>query len=138
MRGGASGGALEMNVVAESLRGQHLLIVEDEYFLAQDLTDYFQQLGVKVVGPVGSVSEALELLNSTQVHGAVLDINLRGERVYPVADVLREKRVPFVFASGYGGETEPAAYADVPRCIKPVDFSVLAKTVAEQIRGKTK
>jgi phosphoribosylamine-glycine ligase len=40
-----------MNAVAESLRGQHLLIVEDEYFLAQDLTDYFQQLGVKVVGP---------------------------------------------------------------------------------------
>jgi CheY-like chemotaxis protein len=125
-----------MNNVDDSLRGRRLLIVEDEYFLAQDLTDYFQQLGVEVIGPVGSVSEALELLESADVHGAVLDINLRGERVYPVADVLRQKHVPFIFASGYGGETEPAAYADVPRCIKPVDFSVLAKTVSKHICGE--
>jgi DNA-binding response OmpR family regulator len=125
-----------MNNVDDTLRGRRLLIVEDEYFLAEDLTDYFQQLGVEVIGPVGSVSEALKLLNLAEVHGAILDINLRGERVYPVADVLRQRRVPFVFASGYGGETEPAAYADVPRCIKPVDFSVLAKTVCEHIQGK--
>jgi DNA-binding response OmpR family regulator len=125
-----------MNNVDDSLRGRRLLIVEDEYFLAQDLTDYFQQLGVEVIGPVGSVSEALKLLDLAEVHAAVLDVNLRGERVYPVADVLRQKRVPFIFASGYGGETEPAAYADVPRCIKPVDFSVLARKVSEHICGK--
>ena len=125
-----------MNDVKDTLRGRRLLIVEDEYLLAQDLTDYFQELGVEVIGPVGSVSEALKLLNLVEVHGAILDINLRGERVYPVADALRQKRVPFIFASGYGGETEPAAYADVPRCIKPVDFSVLAKAVSEHIQGK--
>ena len=125
-----------MNDVRDTLRGRRLLIVEDEYLLAQDLTEYFQQLGVEVIGPVGSVSEALKLLNLIEVHGAILDINLRGERVYPVADALRQKHVPFVFASGYGGETEPAAYADVPRCIKPVDFSVLAKAVSEHIQGK--
>jgi DNA-binding response OmpR family regulator len=125
-----------MNDVRDTLRGRRLLIVEDEYLLAQDLTEYFQQLGVEVIGPVGSVSEALKLLNLIEVHGAILDINLRGERVYPVADALRQKRVPFIFASGYGGETEPAAYADVPRCIKPVDFSVLAKAVSEHIQGK--
>ena len=125
-----------MNDVKDTLRGRRLLIVEDEYLLAQDLTDYFQELGVEVIGPVGSVSEALKLLNLIEVHGAILDINLRGERVYPVADALRQKRVPFIFASGYGAETEPAAYADVPRCVKPVDFSVLAKAVSEHIQGK--
>jgi DNA-binding response OmpR family regulator len=125
-----------MNDVKDTLRGRRLLIVEDEYLLAQDLRDYFQQLGVEVIGPVGSVSEALKLLNLIEVHGAILDINVRGERVYPVADALRQKRVPFIFASGYGRETEPAAYADVPRCIKPVDFSVLAKAVSEHIQGK--
>jgi DNA-binding response OmpR family regulator len=124
-----------MNDGNDTLRGRRLLIVEDEYFLAEDLSDYFQQLGVEVIGPVGSVSEALKLLDLAEVHGAILDINLRGERVYPVADVLRQRHVPFIFASGYGGETEPAAYADVPRCIKPVDFSVLAKIVSEQICG---
>jgi CheY-like chemotaxis protein len=125
-----------MNFSAEKLTGQHVLIVEDEYFLAQDLVDYFQDLGVQVLGPAASVSEALRLLDSTEVQGAILDVNLRGERVYPVADVLRQRHVPFVFASGYGGELEPRAYADVPRCIKPVDFSVLAKTLVEQMDGE--
>jgi CheY-like chemotaxis protein len=118
---------------AEKLSGQHVLIVEDEYFLAQDLVDYFHDLGVRVLGPAASVSEALRLLESADVQGAILDVNLRGERVYPVADVLRQRHVPFVFASGYGGELEPPAYSDVPRCIKPVDFGVLAKMLVEQM-----
>jgi CheY-like chemotaxis protein len=125
-----------MNFSAEKLSGQHVLIVEDEYFLAQDLVDYFQDLGVQVLGPAASVSEALKLLESAEVQGAILDVNLRGERVYPVADALRQRHVPFVFASGYGGELEPRAYADVPRCIKPVDFGVLAKTLVEQMGGE--
>jgi CheY-like chemotaxis protein len=125
-----------MNFSAEKLSGQHVLIVEDEYFLAQDLVDYFEEIGVQVLGPAASVSEALRLLESAEVQGAILDVNLRGERVYPVADVLRQRHVPFVFASGYGGELEPRAYADVPRCIKPVDFSVLAKTLVEQMDGE--
>src|SRR5438270_3526064 len=101
-----------MNLAAEKLRGQHVLIVEDEYFLAQDLAEFFQTLGVEVLGPVGTVTEALSLLDSAELQGAVLDVNLRGERVYPVADMLRRTHVPFVFASGYGGELEPAAYSD--------------------------
>ena len=125
-----------MNFSAEKLTGQHVLIVEDEYFLAQDLVDFFQDLGVQVLGPAASVSEALKLLESAEVQGAILDVNLRGERVYPVADALRQRHVPFVFASGYGGELEPRAYADVPRCIKPVDFGVLAQTLVEQMDGQ--
>src|SRR3954447_12619025 len=107
---------------AEKLRGQQVLIVEDEYFLAQDLADYLQDLGVRVLGPVGSVAEALKLVDTADVQAAVLDVNLRGERVCRVAALLRQGGVPFVFAAGYGGAREPAAYADVPRCIKPVDF----------------
>jgi DNA-binding response OmpR family regulator len=121
---------------AETLRGQQVLIVEDEYFLAQDLAEYFHALGARVLGPVGTVADALRLLESTEVQAAVLDVNLRGERVYPVADLLRDKGVPFVFASGYGGELEPAAYADIPRCIKPVDFATLAGTLATRICGR--
>jgi len=125
-----------MNFATERLSGQHVLIVEDEYFLAQDLVDFFQDLGVQVLGPAASVSEALRLLESAEVQGAILDVNLKGERVYPVADVLRQRHVPFVFASGYGGELEPRAYADVPRCIKPVDFGVLVQTLVEQMDGQ--
>ena len=92
-----------MNSAADKLSGQRVLIVEDEYFLAQDLAEYLNHLGVEVVGPVGTVTDALELLHYADIQGAVLDINLRGERVYPVADVLEQKQVPFLFASGYGG-----------------------------------
>jgi CheY-like chemotaxis protein len=119
--------------LADALQGRQVLIVEDEYFLAQNLADCFRDLGVDVLGPAGSVAEALRLLEHAAVEAAVLDVNLRGERVYPVADVLRRRSIPFVFASGYGGELEPAAYRDVPRCIKPVDFAVLAQILADHM-----
>jgi CheY-like chemotaxis protein len=125
-----------MNFAGHRLREHRLLIVEDEYFVAQDLADYFQNLGATVLGPAGTVRDALRLLETGEVECAVLDINLRGERVYPVADVLRQKNIPFVFASGYGEELEPQAYAGVPRCIKPVDFAVLARTLGEQLDGQ--
>jgi CheY-like chemotaxis protein len=125
-----------MSLATDTWRGKRVLIVEDEYFLAQDIANHFDGLGAEVLGPAGTVADALRLLKSSGLDGAVLDINLHGERVYPVADVLRQRRVPFVFASGYGGELEPAAYADVPRCIKPVDFCSLAKTLADQIDAK--
>jgi CheY-like chemotaxis protein len=117
-------------------RGLRLLIVEDEYFLAQDLADQFQNLEVEVVGPAGTVAEALRVLASSEVQGAILDVNLRGERVYPVADMLRQRNVPFIFASGYGSELEPTEYANVPRCIKPVDFAILARALADEIDAK--
>ena len=124
-----------MNSAANKLSGQRVLIVEDEYFLAQDLAEYLNHRGVEVVGPVGTITDALELLRCADIQGAVLDINQRGERVYPVADALQQKQVPFVFASGYGGELEPTAYAEIPRCIKPLDFAVLTKTLLEQMNG---
>jgi CheY-like chemotaxis protein len=124
-----------MNSAADKLSGQRVLIVEDEYFLAQDLAEYLNHLGVEVIGPVGTVTDALELLHYADIQGAVLDINLRGERVYPVADVLEQKQVPFVFASGYGEELEPNAYTDIPRCIKPLDFAELANTLLDKMNG---
>lgn len=119
---------------AEALRGRQVLIVEDEYFLAEDLAAYFHRVGAHVVGPAGTVADALRLVESREIDAAVLDVNLRGQRVYPVADLLQKKAVPFVFASGYGGELEPAAYADVPRCIKPVDFPTLAAVLADRMK----
>jgi CheY-like chemotaxis protein len=119
--------------ITDGLRGHLILVVEDEYFLAQDLVDRFVSVGAEVLGPAGTVAEALTLLESAEVQAAVLDINLRGERVYSVADMLRQKHVPFVFASGYGGELEQSAYADIPRCIKPVSFESLARTLVGQM-----
>jgi CheY-like chemotaxis protein len=126
-----------MSFAADSWRGLRVLIVEDEYFLAQDLADRFQNLGAEVLGPAGTIAEALRLSKRSDIDGAVLDVNIRGERVYPVADLLRQKHIPFVFASGYGAELEPDAYSDIPRCIKPVDFATLAEALASQL-GRVK
>jgi CheY-like chemotaxis protein len=120
-----------------NLRGRRVLIVEDEYFLAMDLAERFEDLGVEVVGPAATVGDAIALLKAQQVEGAVLDINVRGQRVYPVADILKQRNVPFVFTSGYSSELEPDAYASIPRCIKPTKFGDVAQMLASEMsRGR--
>ena len=116
----------------DRLKGCCLLVVEDEYLIAADLTASLESLGVEVIGPAASVEEALSLLdkNSDRLDGAVLDINLRNERVYPVADVLMARGVPFVFTTGYDAVAVPTAYACAPRCEKPVDKTQLVRWLA--------
>src|SRR3954466_6402529 len=97
----------------KSLRGQCLLVVEDEYLIAADLTTSLESLGVEVIGPAASVEEALSLIENYggSLDGAVLDVNLRNERVFPVADKLSERGVPFVFTTGYDALAIPAAHS---------------------------
>jgi len=114
------------------LVGRRLLVVEDEYMIATDLARSLEGLGVEVIGPVGSVEDALELVESDgdRLDGAVLDINLRGERVYPVADALVARGVPFVFTTGYDALVIPDAHAGAPRCEKPVDKMQLLRSLS--------
>ncbi|RDI53594.1 response regulator [Microvirga subterranea] len=113
-----------------ALRGRRILVVEDEYMMADDLQYDLEKAGAKVVGPVPSVADALRLLATEDaIDGAILDVNLRGEKAYPVADVLRDRGIPFVLATGYEQWALPGAYKDVPRCEKPVDLRHLARTL---------
>jgi DNA-binding LytR/AlgR family response regulator len=117
---------------ALQLKGRRFLVVEDEYLIAADVTASLEGFGIEVAGPVASVAEALSVIESEgdRLHGAVLDINLGDERVYPVADVLRGRGIPFVFTTGYDDSAVPVSYADVPRCEKPVDEGQLARCLA--------
>lgn len=112
------------------LRGRRLLVVEDEYMIAMYVVDALEDFGAEVLGPVATVSDALALLDTEQVDGASLDINLCGETVYPVAEVLHARGVPFIFVSGYDQKTIPTVYAHVPHCGKPVNSRMLANTLA--------
>ena len=107
-----------------SYKGQRVLVVEDEYLLAEDLREGLEHQGAEVMGPAATVADALALLRTGPApYVAILDINLGGEMVYPVADALRARGIPFIFATGYEPWSIPKAYADVPRAEKPVELT---------------
>ena len=115
---------------AQSMAGRRVLLVEDEYFIADDLVRLFEANGAEVIGPVATVDGALDLIAATdRLGGAVLDVNLQGEMAYPVADALVARGVPFVFATGYDEASIPASYAHITRCEKPVDPEKIAQAL---------
>lgn len=94
-----------------ALRDKRILLVEDEALIAVMVADMLADLGAIVVGPAGTLPKALALAKSEDVDAAVLDMNLRGERVDPVTDVLVARGIPILFATGYGssaGGSHPA------------------------------
>jgi ActR/RegA family two-component response regulator len=119
------------DVPVEALRGRRLLIVEDDYFIAADLARSLEKLGLQIIGPVGSVRDALDLVaaEGEALDGAVLDIHLGDERAFPIADALTGLCVPFVFVTGYDAVAIPEPYASRPRCEKPVDRDLLLRTL---------
>jgi CheY-like chemotaxis protein len=118
------------------LAGRRVLLVEDEYLLAKWMMDEFDRLGIETVGPVRSVARALELVaHSEHLDGAVLDINVSGDLVFPVADALRVRGVPFVFTTGYDRQAIPAQYRDVVFCPKPVNPTEVVHALFSQADG---
>lgn len=106
-----------------------VLIVEDEPLVAMMLTGFLDQLDCAALGPCATPFEALSLLKENAIDAAVLDVNLGGETVYPVADALRRIGTPFAFLTGYGRESIEPRFADVASLEKPVGFEALAKVV---------
>jgi CheY-like chemotaxis protein len=119
--------------VARELKGLRVLVVEDEALVALQLEDMLSDLGCAVIGPAARVHQALDLLNGQRVDAAVLDLNVAGELVYPVADALTRRGVPFIFATGYGasGLTEP--YRSRPVLQKPFLLTQLRKAMLDSM-----
>lgn len=120
-----------VSVRAENvLAGRRVLVVEDEYFIADDLQRALKAFGAEVVGPVPSREDALAVVASNHdLDAAILDINLQGDMGYSVAEALRGRGVPFVFATGYNVGAIAPAFADVPRWEKPFDPAKLAQAL---------
>lgn len=104
-----------------TLSGLRFLVVEDETMVAMMIEDMLTDLGCVIVGTAGTVANALAIAACDEValDGAVLDVNLGGERVFPVADALARRGIPFVFSTGYGKSGISADYADRPLVAKP-------------------
>lgn len=84
------------------LKGKRILVVEDEALIAVMVEDMLSDMGSEVVGPAATIEEALSLARSEPLDGAVLDVNVRGQRIDPVAEALVARGVPMLFATGYG------------------------------------
>ncbi len=85
-----------------ALAGKRVLVIEDEAIIAGMIEDMLTDLGAIVVGPAGTLAKALELASREAIDAAMLDVNIRSERVDPVVETLRSRGVPFVLATGYG------------------------------------
>ncbi len=108
-----------------------VLVVEDELILAMQLEDLLSELGHAVLGPAPTVERALDLLAQEQPDVALLDVNLRGKRVTPVAEVLQARAVPFVLITGYSEhQLSEAVLCEAPRLDKPVDSGELSRLLA--------
>src|SRR3954470_19867533 len=96
------------------LTGKRVLIVEDEYLLAEDLRRYLAGQGIAVIGPMPSVAQALSAIDADgELHFALLDIKLRDNQlVYPVAERLISRKIPFAFATGFDRSALPDRYRD--------------------------
>lgn len=110
-------------------RTPRVLVVEDEVFVAMMIEDYLRDLGFEVVGPATRLERGLALARDEMLDFAVLDVNLADKPSFPIADALRDRGVPFIFATGYGTLGLTEAYEGTRTLQKPFDLTDLARAI---------
>ncbi|MGK6312317.1 response regulator [Neorhizobium sp. DT-125] len=106
--------------------GKRILIVEDEYFLADETRRRLDQFGATVIGPAAHVEEALALIKQVEIDAAILDVHLGDQFVFPVAEELDRLDIPFVFATGYDPAFIPKKFTGFAFCEKPAELENIA------------
>jgi CheY-like chemotaxis protein len=115
----------------DALAGLKVLLVEDEALIALDVGAALREAGCRVVGPAPGIEQALHVIAAEELDVALLDVNLGGEDVFPVADELARRGIPFVFLTGYGRDALPERFRDRPTSPKPYSAKpLLAKLAA--------
>jgi CheY-like chemotaxis protein len=117
------------------LKGLRVLVVEDEMMVSMLIEDMLSDMGCTVMGPASRLDEAIELANASDIDCAVLDVNLGGQPIFPLADLLRERGCPFAFATGYGDAGLRDVDRGTPVLQKPFREGDLARVLSE-LRAK--
>jgi CheY-like chemotaxis protein len=121
---------MQMTSDAKAGAGKRVLVVEDEAMIRLLLDGILTDLGYTMTAEAGRLDEALTLAKQGEFDVAILDVNLNGQPITPVVEVLIERGVPFVFASGYGRRGMPDAYRRIPMLQKPFQVEALAHALA--------
>jgi CheY-like chemotaxis protein len=120
--------------MTDPVKTPRILVVEDEYLIRMLLEDMLTDLGYEVAGAVGTIAEASEIAEKAEFDLAILDINLDGKEIYPVAEILTRRRLPFIFVSGYGEGSLAEPYRNRPSLQKPFQAEQLQTALAGLLR----
>ncbi|MBR0645397.1 response regulator [Plastoroseomonas hellenica] len=120
-----------MTTADAPLQGRTVLIVEDQYLIAEELRAIVERLGGSVVGPLPRVPAALTTLEATFPDLALLDVNVNGQPIYEVAAVLRSRGIPFALVTGYDRSAIAPEFRDAPYIEKPVAESAIINLLSQ-------
>jgi DNA-binding NtrC family response regulator len=113
------------------------LLIEDEALILLNLKSALKELGWEVSGTAAKIDAAMKVARTGSFDAAIIDINLDGAMTYPVADILRERAIPFAFTTGYGRTAIDNAYSDVPVLQKPFSHDQLKAVVSRLLQART-
>lgn len=116
------------------LSGKRILVVEDSPVVAPFTADILGELGCDVIGPAPNMAAARELIEGEAIDGALMDVHIRGERVFPLCDLLESRGVPFILTSGYADWQIPEKLEKRPRLQKPYTMEQVEKALVELLR----
>jgi CheY-like chemotaxis protein len=117
------------------LEGAKVLVVEDEFLVAALIEDILKDAGCLVLGPIPRIAEAIDAVEHDTYDAAILDVNLAGDRIDPVADALSRRNVPFMFVTGYNIGAMPGGHTHRPRLCKPFKIADLLDALSDLVKA---
>jgi CheY-like chemotaxis protein len=117
--------------------GGSVFLVEDEVMIRMMVADMLEELGYSVAAEAGEINEAIRLVQCTHFDLAILDVNVNGKVISPVAELIKASNRPFIFATGYGSSGLPEEYRDRPALQKPFQIETLARVIDSTLKGAT-
>jgi len=120
---------------AVDLKGKRILIVEDSPVVGPFTADLLQELACRVVGPAPNMAAARELIESEKIDAALMDVHIRGERVFPLCEALAARNAPFILTSGYADWNMPDKWRDRPRLQKPYTLDQIEQALSALLSG---
>ena len=129
------GRAKDSSMMASLQQSYSVFLVEDEVMIRMMVADMLEELGHSIAGEAGEISQAIRLAQSTDFELAILDVNVNGKVITPVAELINARHRPFIFATGYGSSGLPEEYRDRPALQKPFQLETLAQMITSAMKS---